>query len=172
MTDLLLNHTTDTYKIKETGLSHSTDAYKAKSLTTAHTTDSYLDSPGTVAHSTSAATHNLPVSTHSTDAYKTGQTPPAQALAQGGTPTGGEVLSATTAVAPGILESEISKNPNTFLSIGDGLSVMIGLPRIATWNTSARPKTPKVGTMGFNSQTMALEFWDGTSWRALPMDQI
>jgi len=50
------------------------------------------------------------------------------------------------------------------VEIGQGLSIMVGLPTIAFWTTKGRPKKPKKGTFGFNSQTSSLEFWNGTTW--------
>jgi len=56
------------------------------------------------------------------------------------------------------------KNSPFFINIGPGLSMMIGLPKIASWNTAGRPKNARVGTFGFNMQTQSLEYWDGTNW--------
>lgn len=50
------------------------------------------------------------------------------------------------------------------LDIGEGLSLMIGLPSIATWDNKTRPKNAKNGTFGFNTQTNSLEYFDGKSW--------
>lgn len=50
------------------------------------------------------------------------------------------------------------------LDIGEGLSLMIGLPTIATWKNNSRPKNAKPGTFGFNTQTNNLEFFDGKDW--------
>lgn len=58
----------------------------------------------------------------------------------------------------------MQKNSPIFIDLGQGLSVMVGLPRIPSWDTADRPKKPKVGTFGFNSQTNNLEYWDGKSW--------
>ncbi len=56
-----------------------------------------------------------------------------------------------------------------FVEIGHGLSVMTGLLVISSWSTRGRPKKPKLGTFGFNSQTSNLEYWDGTTWLKAPM---
>lgn len=56
-----------------------------------------------------------------------------------------------------------------FVDIGQGMSIMIGLPAITSWQTSDRPKKPRRGTFGFNSQTKSLEYWDGSSWFAAAM---
>lgn len=55
------------------------------------------------------------------------------------------------------------------VDLGQGLSVRIGFPSIATWKTSTRPKKAKRGTLGFNTQTSNLEYWDGSSWLNAPM---
>lgn len=53
-----------------------------------------------------------------------------------------------------------------FIDIGEGLSLMTGLPTIISWNTNERPKNAKRGTFGFNSQTNNLEYFDGSVWFA------
>lgn len=58
----------------------------------------------------------------------------------------------------------MAKNSPFLIDIGQGLSVMVGLPTIASWSTSSRPKDPKRGTFGFNFQTNNLEYWDGSAW--------
>lgn len=50
------------------------------------------------------------------------------------------------------------------VDIGEGLSIMIGLPTIASWETRDRPKKVKTGTLGFNIQTNSLEYYDGSHW--------
>ena len=55
------------------------------------------------------------------------------------------------------------------IDIGQGLSLMIGLPSIASWKTSDRPKNPKRGIFGFNLETSNLEYWDGNFWLIAPM---
>ena len=57
------------------------------------------------------------------------------------------------------------------VDIGQGFSIMIGLPRIASWDTKGRPKKAKEGTIGFNTQTNNLEYWNGTNWLAAPMEE-
>jgi hypothetical protein len=39
--------------------------------------------------------------------------------------------------------------------------------RIGSWSTLLRPTTPRVGRMGFNTDTLAWEFWNGTAWANL-----
>ena len=55
-------------------------------------------------------------------------------------------------------------NQSPLINIGQGLSLMAGLPTITSWETFERPKDPKRGTFGFNSQTNSLEYYDGTVW--------
>lgn len=58
----------------------------------------------------------------------------------------------------------MKKNSPLFVNIGQGLSMMIGLPVLTTWETATRPKKPKKGAFGFNTQTYSLEYWDGDAW--------
>jgi hypothetical protein len=51
-----------------------------------------------------------------------------------------------------------------YVEIGKGLYRMVGLPMIATWDTKSRPKKAKYGTIGFNSQTKSIEYFNGTDW--------
>lgn len=64
-----------------------------------------------------------------------------------------------------------AKNYPLLMDIGEGLSLMIGLPTIATWESGTRPKDAKEGTFGFNSQTNSLEYWNGKDWFAAEMAQ-
>lgn len=50
------------------------------------------------------------------------------------------------------------------IDIGRGQFMMADLPKITSWKTGQRPGKPKRGTLGFNSQTSQLEFFDGTAW--------
>lgn len=59
-----------------------------------------------------------------------------------------------------------------FIEIGEGLSLMLGLPTIATWNKKTRPKKPKEGTIGFNIETNNLEYWNGTFWLESLMQKV
>ena len=61
------------------------------------------------------------------------------------------------------------KNTPLLVDIGQGLSIMLGLPTISSWDTAGRPKKARRGTFGFNSQTNSLEYWNGTVWLAAPM---
>jgi hypothetical protein len=58
----------------------------------------------------------------------------------------------------------MQKNAPLLVDIGQGLSMMIGLPTITTWDTKGRPKSPRRGTFGFNFETNSLEYWDGIQW--------
>ena len=56
-----------------------------------------------------------------------------------------------------------------FIDIGQGLSLMIGLPTIDSWKSLERPKKAKQGTFGFNLQTKHLEYYDGSDWYSAPL---
>lgn len=58
------------------------------------------------------------------------------------------------------------------MDIGEGLSLMVGLPTIASWDTKNRPKFPRRGTLGFNIDTNGLEYWSGSFWFTAPMYRI
>jgi hypothetical protein len=60
-------------------------------------------------------------------------------------------------------------NSTILMDIGQGLSLMLGLPRINSWETSDRPKNAKRGTFGFNSQTNSLEYFNGSDWYSAVM---
>jgi hypothetical protein len=66
------------------------------------------------------------------------------------------------------------KNSNSALSmnIGSGMSMIIGLPKLSSWNTRGRPKKAKGGTIGFNWQTESLEYFNGTYWLSSKMQKI
>lgn len=36
-----------------------------------------------------------------------------------------------------------------------------------TWDTAGRPATPEVGTMGWNTDLVSMEVYDGTEWGAV-----
>lgn len=65
----------------------------------------------------------------------------------------------------------MAKKSQLFIDIGQGLSLMLGLPTINTWKTRERPKKAKPGTLGFNTQTNNLEYFDGSSWLAASMSK-
>ncbi len=58
----------------------------------------------------------------------------------------------------------VANNNSIFIDIGEGLSLMVGLPTISTWESDSRPKHPKRGTFGFNFKTSSLEYFDGKYW--------
>lgn len=65
-----------------------------------------------------------------------------------------------------------TKNPSTLLmDIGDGLFMMVGLPRLALWKTRERPKKASRGTFGYNYQTNNLEYFDGSAWYAASLSK-
>jgi len=64
-----------------------------------------------------------------------------------------------------------TKDARVLFDVGQGISIMLGLPKIPSWNITDRPKDASQGTFGFNSQTNKLEYCDGTSWFAAPMVQ-
>ncbi len=66
---------------------------------------------------------------------------------------------------------EMKRNSALFVDIGQGLSIMLGLPRVATWETTERPKEAKRGVFGFNTETNQLEYFDGKYWLAASMDK-
>jgi hypothetical protein len=65
----------------------------------------------------------------------------------------------------------MSQNQSILVEIGPGLSVMTGLPRIGSWKTGERPKKASRGVFGFNTQTNALEYFDGSHWMSAPLSK-
>ncbi|MFH0937466.1 MAG: hypothetical protein V1808_04195 [Candidatus Daviesbacteria bacterium] len=63
------------------------------------------------------------------------------------------------------------KNSPLLVDLGQGLSIMSGLPTIGSWNTAGRPKNAKRGTFGFNFQANKLEYWDGNDWHESQMSE-
>jgi hypothetical protein len=66
----------------------------------------------------------------------------------------------------------MTRNSQLLLEIGQGLSLTVGLPTIASWNTDKRPRKAKRGTFGFNVETQSLEYWDGSAWFTVAMGEI
>jgi hypothetical protein len=60
---------------------------------------------------------------------------------------------------------------NIYVDIGPGLSMMVGLPRLTSWDIKNRPKKAKRGTFGFNSETYSLEYFNGDHWFTAPMSR-
>lgn len=65
----------------------------------------------------------------------------------------------------------MAKNSPLLVDIGQGLSLMLGLPTINAWVTSNRPSNARRGTFGFNIETRALEYWDGKKWFTASMGE-
>lgn len=65
----------------------------------------------------------------------------------------------------------MDKNQPLLIDIGNGLSLMVGLPRIATWKSTERPERARRGTFGFNTQTSSLEYFDGKDWLSAELKQ-
>ncbi len=65
----------------------------------------------------------------------------------------------------------MARNQPILIDIGQGLSMMVGFPTIATWKSKERPKNAKRGTFGFNTQTQNLEYYDGKDWLAAGMQE-
>lgn len=63
----------------------------------------------------------------------------------------------------------MAENHPIMLEIGSGLSLMLGLPTIVSWDSKGRPTNAKRGTIGFNTQTNNLEYWNGEAWLAASM---
>jgi hypothetical protein len=57
-----------------------------------------------------------------------------------------------------------NNNQSVLIDVGSGVSIISGLLRISSWKTSTRPKNPRSGTFGFNSQTSSLEYFNGSFW--------
>lgn len=62
-----------------------------------------------------------------------------------------------------------SANSNLYFMFQYPLSKMLGSPRLPTWNTAGRPSSPLAGNFGFNTQTSALEVYNGTAWVSTPL---
>lgn len=63
----------------------------------------------------------------------------------------------------------MSINKQLLIDIGDNLYLPIGLPTISSWNNKRKPKKPAMGTLGYNTQTNSLEYFDGSYWYEGPM---
>lgn len=46
-------------------------------------------------------------------------------------------------------------------------TIPIGNPTLPYWTTLGRPATARLGTLGFNTETGNLEFWDGGNWKII-----
>ena len=65
----------------------------------------------------------------------------------------------------------VSTGSPILMNVGQGLSIMLGLPKLKSWKTKERPKVVTRGIFGFNSQTNSLEYFDGSSWFAAPLSK-
>lgn len=65
----------------------------------------------------------------------------------------------------------MAKKSQLLVDLGQGLTMALGLPSIASWKTGTRPKNAKRGTFGFNQDTRSLEFWDGEEWFRAQMSE-
>lgn len=63
-------------------------------------------------------------------------------------------------------------NQPLLVNIGQGISLLAGLPTITSWKNTNRPKKPKRGTFGYNSETNYLEYFDGHIWYGAPMKPV
>jgi hypothetical protein len=63
----------------------------------------------------------------------------------------------------------MDNNSSLLVDIGQGLSLMLGIPTVSIWKTEERPEKAKRGTFGFNSQTNSLEYYDGSDWFSAKM---
>lgn len=63
----------------------------------------------------------------------------------------------------------MAKKSQVLVDIGQGLTIALGLPTVASWTTNTRPQDAKRGTFGFNNDTMSLEYWTGTDWYRVQM---
>ena len=63
------------------------------------------------------------------------------------------------------------KNSPLIVDIGQGLSLMVGMPNISSWTNMDRPKNARRGILGFNSETSELEYYDGESWYGAKLSQ-
>lgn len=169
MKDLTISQSLDAYLIRHTQSWHSTDSVKTKISPVSHTTSARISIAGITFHATSANIISQSKIYHTTDAHKTSSK--LSSFGIGGEPEGDTLADSVFQQDDAHLETYFSRNNPEFISIGSGLSTMIGLPRIATWNTAGRPKNPRNGTIGFNVETKCLEFWTGFSWFVAEMEK-
>jgi len=65
----------------------------------------------------------------------------------------------------------MATNSPLFIELGQGLSLMTGLPTINSWGDDNRPEEPKKGTIGFNTETYQLEYFDGSGWYGVALSK-
>lgn len=79
--------------------------------------------------------------------------------------TGQSITASLGTVTPvGGTTPQYSKNSNLYYNIGNDLSIMLGSPTLATWNTAGRPAVGKLGLFGFNTETGKLEVYKDGAW--------
>lgn len=147
---MITTHTTDIFLQKPHFIRHQTDVSKRGETNLTHTTTTIKRKTPFVIFTTSTNKLKDPLLTHSSDIFlRSSNTPP--------TILG--VQSEEFSIYP-----EFSKNAPLYIDIGGGLSSIVGIPRIPTWNTLGRPVKPKRGTYGLNTETKRLEVWNGSFW--------
>lgn len=65
--------------------------------------------------------------------------------------------------------TSFSKNNQLLLDSIGGKVLQLGNTRINSWNTAGRPASPKTGTIGLNTQTVALDIYDGSNWKSVTL---
>jgi len=65
-----------------------------------------------------------------------------------------------------------NNSQSILIDVGQGLSLLSGLLQVSSWNTTTRPKKPRRGTFGFNSQTSSLEYFNGKYWLEASMSRF
>jgi len=58
---------------------------------------------------------------------------------------------------------------NREIGTNEGVRILVGQQRIPSWNILGRPEKVKPGTLGHNTQTNNLEYWNGSEWLTLHM---
>lgn len=66
----------------------------------------------------------------------------------------------------------IDYNRSLAMDIGQGMSLLLGIPKLSYWKTSDRPKNAKQGTLGFNTQTNSVEYYNGSYWLATKLTKV
>ena len=65
--------------------------------------------------------------------------------------------------------TSFSKNNQLLIDSIGGKVLQLGNTRINSWNTAGRPASPKTGTIGLNTQTVALDIYDGSNWKSVTL---
>lgn len=77
------------------------------------------------------------------------------------------LLDGKIVIADGI--SSFSSNNQLLIDSIGGKVLQLGNSRINTWNTAGRPSSPKTGTIGLNTQTIALDVFNGSTWKSITL---